>query len=470
MMDPPSPTVDLLGLPNEILLRILEHGICHKDLENVTLSCKTIFDLAKLAREKHLKIKERFSTFIVGDLQLYNGTEEPIINRSFHPVFALQELLANRDVAVDYCQTLKIGGVAHGGYVTSQYEDDVTEEAVSITQDLELQLKALAEQEPFKGNDDWFEQQLEGTYDLAYAIPLTFLHNITVLELVNCSDFLQRIDRDVWDDHKALAAMRDSHHRLQEIRLFGNHEDGGEDMEVFASFADLPSVRRLHGLHVTAESKRSEGCFLFEQASHITEIHLECSSIESFYLERLLGFIEGLEKFYYEHNRSINEMILHSGRGIICALRQYARETLQTLTYFDSSPETTAEDESVGCHLPSLHDFLVLRHVAIEYALFKPESSSECNEDDNERMYKLVDIMPSSLETLELYGRISKAEASFLFDAFCKQRKSRLPKLRKISVQRECDLDQSIQNDCEELGIEFAVVAHPTKKYPHEDY
>ncbi|KAL8855010.1 MAG: hypothetical protein Q9221_000206 [Calogaya cf. arnoldii] len=472
-MDPPSPSLDLLGLPNEILLRIIEYETRHKDFENFTSCCKTIFRLAKLARERHLKRKQKFSTFIVGDLHVYNGYEEPVVPRKVHPVFALRELLADKDTAVDYCQTLKFGGVNHGGFVTSQYEDGVAEEALSITQKLEPQLEALIGEEPFSdfsGSYEWIEKQIEGTCDLPFAIPLNFLHNITVLELVNCSEFLQELDRDPWGSHSVCSELRESHHHLKEIRLFGNHDGGGEVLEVLASFVDIPSVRRLHGFHITADSNQSDyDPSVFSRFRKITGIHFECSSIDSEYFEKLLCSIEALEDFYYEHNSAVNDEVLHNDQQIICGLENHARKSLQTLTYLDSSSES-AGDFDDSTYLPSLHDFSVLRHVAIDYSTLLPRHAPDCDPDDSKRMYKLVDMMPSTLETLEVYGPISSIEAASMFGDLRERKEERLPKLRKISMKRNFDLDQKIQDDCKELGIDLAVVDQPNKKYPHQDY
>lgn len=53
-----SPThFDLLGLPNELLLKIIEYEVLHEDLENLTLCSKAIFNLGKQVRDKHLKRK-----------------------------------------------------------------------------------------------------------------------------------------------------------------------------------------------------------------------------------------------------------------------------------------------------------------------------------------------------------------------------------------------------------------------------
>lgn len=468
VMDPRISRSSLLDLPNEVLLKIIEEETRHKDFENLTLCCKELYTLAARARAKHLQTKRKFATFIVGDLHLYNGLEEPVVPREVHPVFALQELLAHQDVAVEYCRTLKLGGVTSAGYVTGQYDADVTDEAFTITQKLAPQLKALTEQEPFADTDEWFERQLEGVCCLPYAVPLTFLHNITALELVNCSELLQGLDDHVWNDHNVFSGLQTSHHSLQEVRLLGTHDEGAE-FEVLASFTDIPSVRRLYGLHVVANSKKiEEGDFPYTRFHGITEIHIECSSIGSPYFARLLGSIGALEDFYYEHNQSIDDQAPCSGRKIICALQQHARETLQTLTYLDSSQESRGK-ESYMCYRTSLQDFLVLRHVAIEYPILKHEHGVWCDEVSM-RMYKLVDVMPRTLETLELFGPMSDIEVALLFSGLRERREERLPKLRKISMKRDLNLDQEVQDDCKELGIELATVDQPKKKYPHEDY
>ncbi|KAL8757124.1 MAG: hypothetical protein Q9199_002436 [Rusavskia elegans] len=147
-------------LQNNVQSKSIEKETRRKDFENLTSCCKTIFALA------NLNIKRKFSTFIVDDLHLYNGIEEPVVPRELHPVLALRELLADKDAAVNYCQTLRIGGVTQAGYVTGQYEDDVTGEASLITRELEPQLKALTDKGPFADSDEWIERQLEGVYDL----------------------------------------------------------------------------------------------------------------------------------------------------------------------------------------------------------------------------------------------------------------------------------------------------------------
>lgn len=58
-----------LGLPNEILLNIVEN-IQFEDIESVTLSCKQIRNLAPKILDQHLSRKLRFETVAIGQIQV----------------------------------------------------------------------------------------------------------------------------------------------------------------------------------------------------------------------------------------------------------------------------------------------------------------------------------------------------------------------------------------------------------------
>lgn len=57
-MDRTPTHFDLLGLPNELFLKTIEHEMQHEDLENLTFCSKPIFNLGKQSRAKHLKRKD----------------------------------------------------------------------------------------------------------------------------------------------------------------------------------------------------------------------------------------------------------------------------------------------------------------------------------------------------------------------------------------------------------------------------
>ncbi|KAL8895617.1 MAG: hypothetical protein Q9192_003537 [Flavoplaca navasiana] len=233
-------------------------------------------------------------------------------------------------------------------------------------------------------------------------------------------------------------------------------------------FLDIPSVRRLYGLCVKAQHHDDDN--LFARSSHITGLRFECSSIGSSFLENLFRSVEALEDFYYEHIHFLNDMVIYYGRSVICTLGEHTRKTLQTLTYLDIDCKPARDDVCDSFYLPSLHDFAVLKHVAIEYVLLRVERGFDCDQDDGVKMYRLVDVMPPTLETLELHGPISKAEVIFMFYSLRERSREQLSKLCKILMQRDVDLDQIIRNECKEPEIELAVVEPLRKKHPHPDH
>lgn len=56
-------TFNLLKLPREITLQIIEHSLHHEDLENFAMSSKAMFELSGKARDKHLDAKRGYHTF-----------------------------------------------------------------------------------------------------------------------------------------------------------------------------------------------------------------------------------------------------------------------------------------------------------------------------------------------------------------------------------------------------------------------
>lgn len=59
-----------------------------------------------------------------------------------------RELLADFDDAADYCKTLRVGGGDSEGHVTGDYDDNILDEAVTITRDLYPQLETFVASQP----------------------------------------------------------------------------------------------------------------------------------------------------------------------------------------------------------------------------------------------------------------------------------------------------------------------------------
>ncbi|KAI4220856.1 MAG: hypothetical protein L6R36_007320 [Xanthoria steineri] len=453
-----------LDLPNEILLNIIEHEVFHEDLENLALSSKTVFALAKQARTNHLHRKREFSTLIVGDVHLYQSEQEVgdwIVPRKHHPVQALRRLLLESDTTTDYCRVLRIGGVDRYGHMPGNYDNDLSHEAKTITRDLYSQLQAFILSQVFgkiNHTDYWIDRLLKDNYELSYAAALTSLHNIEVLELINCSWFVRK------KLLVHLSVMKSSHHRLRRVGLFGNHYQCGEPLAVLAKFAEIPSVRMICGLHVFGAYSDRSRWPSDPFCSSIEEMHFECSAIDASLWDKLLQSTDALKTFYYDHDDFLNCIPDFAPRRITFNLCLNAKKTLESLTLVNlSGTGSSCIDENESGFAVSLNDFLVLRHIAIDCSIF-------IDAEDTNNVFPLVDMLPASLETLELYSPGKDTDLLAMFRGLRDLRKKRLPWLRSISLQSVWDLwdfSQDIRNDCKMLGIRLAFVDGPKRKWPH---
>ncbi len=460
MMDSPSAHFRFLDLPTEIVLNIIEHEVFHEDLENLALSSKTVFALAKPARTNHLHWKREFSTFTVGDVHLCkseNEVREWIVPRKHHPVHALRRLLLEKDAAADYCRVLKMGGVDPTGYMSGIHHSHLSHEARTITRDLYSQLQTFIDAQVFgkiTHTEYWIDLQLEGKYELSYAAALVSLHNIEILELINCSEFVQE------ELLVHISVMKNTHRRLRRVGLFGDHHQCGETLAVLAKFAEIPSVRMICGLHVFGTCSEDWRWPSDSFRSSIEEMHFECSTIDASLLDKFLQSTDALKTFYYDHDDFLQCPPEFAPRRIIFNLGLNAQKTLESLTLVNLSGTGWCIDEDEGGFVVSLDDFLVLRHIAIDCSIF-------IDAKDTNDVFPLVDMLPASLETLELYSPGKDTDLAALFRGLRDLREKRLPRLRAISLQSVWDVSQEIRSDCKVLGIQLAFVDGPERKWSH---
>ncbi|KAI4262399.1 MAG: hypothetical protein L6R42_002429 [Xanthoria sp. 1 TBL-2021] len=218
-MDAPKSGLNLLDLPNEILLWIIDHATCLEDLENFTRCSKLICILATKTLSIRRARKRKYSIFVVGDVNFYEGNHVrqrvSTVPDQQHPIFALQKLLTESSIP-DYCKTLRIGDANNEGAMTGRYGDRVAVEAATIARNLNETLSSIDCNRTFLMAFDRLDLDgmQEGFYALAWAVPLIALPNIETLEMVNCSEFLQLLP--VFPD------MRPTHHHLKQVGLFGN--------------------------------------------------------------------------------------------------------------------------------------------------------------------------------------------------------------------------------------------------------
>ncbi|KAL8648943.1 MAG: hypothetical protein Q9226_005782 [Calogaya cf. arnoldii] len=387
-----QPVFDLLGLPQEIVVQIIEHEVHNKDLENLALCSKAIFALSRPALTKHLDMKRKYSTFIFGDVDIYGTAGSHPVPREAHPNFACSELLMNPAIA-DYCKILRIGGVDRDGYHTGVYQDSVYEEARRLYSQLLLQLEELLQKHPCAECNEAGEriepaENVEGY--LIYEVPFMLLKKIELLEL-----------------------------------------DGN--------------------------SSYCAPCPLIE------EVHMECSAISAWTFDCLLRSMKALRVFYYEQR-----MPRYCGpRSTLKILQQYASESLESLTFV--VPETGF---GYGGGEQSLRDFKTLKHIAIDSLLLihyvEVETPSDSSDDEGlitDGVSRLVDVLPPTLETIELYLPRDRKTFERTFEGLAELREERLPKLRSISLHQGTLVNRTMRRKLKKLGIELAFVDGPKRRW-----
>ncbi|KAL8913225.1 MAG: hypothetical protein Q9171_001939 [Xanthocarpia ochracea] len=456
---------NLLDLPDEILLQIIEHEICPNDLENFALCSKAVYYMSSKALGIHRARKREFSTFIVGDVHLYKDRSDrggPIVIRQHHPVFALEKLLAESTIP-DYCKILRIGGVNPKGNLNGR---DVRQEASTIAGGLHDRVAELVGTRPYQHHAKGIDMQRELSYQ-AFYLPLVTLRNIETLELVACATFIRTLP--------IFSIMRETHHRLKAIGLFGTWNFSCfTPSDILYMLAGIPSVRRMYGLGVGINSG-SRGLRDVENESlypALEELHFERSRIDCRDFKIFLSRIPELKIFFYDH--TTNARYDYGPGRVLAALKRYASESLESLTFIDRyrmTVETTGLLMwSNGAFIGSLRGFKVLKHVAIECCLFIIEQQDEdvaplqsglANRRGRDIcVSRLVDVLPPSLETLELY-RPKNFHIAPAFSGLQELREERLPKLRTISIQRKTRIVRQIREDCQHLGIELTFIEAP---------
>ncbi|KAL8789487.1 MAG: hypothetical protein Q9213_001100 [Squamulea squamosa] len=507
----------LLNLPQEIILDIIENELHDEDLENLALCSKTVFELASDALAKHREKKRRYAIFSFGDVYLYSPGERSLLARTVprevHPIFALKELLTDKNIA-KYAKMLKIGGVDDQGLFMGVFEEHVAQEAIDLAPTLTPHLEALTMTDSFiqsakarrwinRGLTGWhcrlytckecrmrfdrlehYERHLQTkdhkkriVYRVAYKIPIVVLPKIEVLELVNCAKSSQMFRR-------MFSVMRQTHPHLREVRLLGDHDGPHQDTWHLFRFAEVPSVRKICGLHIYDMVGNIPDIHP-TTSSLIEEIHLECCVISSRVVTDFLSCIQALKVFHYDHGGINSDS--YSSRYTLQTLRQYASGSLETLTFVDPhSMYIHTHDRNGGCQ--SLRDFKVLKHLAIECFFLTTTIFAEDMKDDEDVLKvedvhkvlergpetigrpggdvsRLVDVLPRSLETLELYRLGSEKDITLLFEGLRDLREERLPSLRTISIQEGIPVDFRIIEELEGIGIEVRRVEAPPKRW-----
>ncbi|KAL8662088.1 MAG: hypothetical protein Q9168_008308 [Polycauliona sp. 1 TL-2023] len=510
-MDRPLTHCYLLDLPNELLLKIIEHEVHHQDLENLTLCCKTIFALGRQARTKHLDLKKKYSLVEAGNISVEpsnisaGGLHRPL---GVHAIFVLLRALDDKTMA-DYCRTLRLG---NDDFQSDETVDDVP--AVELCRRIKSILRGSGRSEHIDVFD-WEAVEVYRDHDSACSLLLSLLPGTEVLELINGANPI-----DGFTPSRCY-----NYCFLQEVRILGAPNDCG-DFATLCALASIPSVRKVYGINTVGynhNSERSDQDYDSAGCSTVRDVHLERSAIQSQSLGYFLCTIKSLQSFHYERSTELSNPYPHDPRHLIDALLKYASQSLQSLTLIDTDALSDDRFGSFGC----LSDFRVLKHVALDFYTFTrrlpkvrhhgalefpgeakgakngeakgakkypfSESSMLSSVPSNRNTYfpsisdwtvdgipqglegllggthqsisRLVDVLPATLESLVLHRPRDIEHLENAFKDLAQLKEERLPNLCKVMIKGKDLPIGGIKDECHKVGISLEF--QPATRFLH---
>lgn len=422
----------LLGLPNETLIHIISY-VMPDDIENSTRCCRHLYILGLPYLRKHRKLKRTQSYLRLKSYQYDNGMSSvtrELCNIARNPCIAFYRTHLRYEDKASTDHLMNYGIDTNEIYIGDNKTCDSICENVTRSVYIDTDHRQV-----------WYNSILAGEQNPAFALLLTLLPNLRKLEL-NCNSF-RSISTTLLDNVAVMSLDCKGNHPLSKLlevtlegTLGGTAREDGAHIGTLALFAQLPSVRVLHGLMLDGGG--------FEEAlwpagvSQVTEIDIAYSSIDGLcFLHFLRGF-GNLRSFKLTVNEE--ESLGWDPNAVREALLMYAHGTLELLDISIENSDLEMEDHFFG----SLVDFDVLSIIRIDFGLFVEPRICKTK--------RLVDMLPASVKSLTLRQERDFDEELDLFAGLDELKHKRLPCLEEIIIYAD-QIEKHEISCCENLGI-----------------
>lgn len=295
------------------------------------------------------------------------------------------------------------------------------------------------------------------------AMLLTMLPNLRSVKLVSMHSDSEPLREMVW---AIAAANRDLKSPLygkalaKLVKIDADRDDTkyGEDITLYAPFMALPSLRLVHGHKIADEYRELPG----ESFGHdmellrprqIEEINIEYSAIGSDSWAWLLGNIENLKKFTYNHGGSmVGDADMECGK-VVDLLKKHASHSLVRLDLtagFTWTPVAWSMDGEryLDQFIGDLKAFQKLRVLRIDDWVFQKGEAGE--------IVRLADVLPASIRIVKLVERIEEGDLADLFRGLAEAKKSNLPELKKVILEGEYNIWKVMYDEITAAGVEIS--------------
>ncbi len=453
----------LMGLPNEILISIIE-ATEPEDIESFSTCCKLMYGLARHRLEEHKEKKRLFSHFSVD-----------FCKPNTHLDTQLRKLFSDERNRL-YPATMAVS-LLHGYKLMKEYEDSRTARTSSINglDKFEQQLDSrMAEVHSMIGleiggteAEEWGKHVKAGDSIATFLFLLALLPNLEKFSVAIVGDWPQMLSANYSRIIRLMTRAILEHEKnglsfggkLSECEVYGDF-DGDIEASLLPLFMVLPRMQKIQGCSLAMEN-----CFwpYADAVSQVVDLDLH-GAIDAVTLDEYIRGIRELKKFRFAYASCNN--VDWEPWGIVATLRQFAFRSLVYLNLTTDVPfEVDFIDISPG--IGSLRSFEVLETVRLHYVLLLEEvwtanSADEVNSAETSenlldkpliKGQNLVDFLPSSVRVFELED-IAEGELILdTFEGFPDDRVELLPNLRLIKLDAGDETNSQIEKICKKAGV-----------------
>lgn len=490
----------LLDLPNEILLQITRSTPV-EDIASFSLCNKHMHLLFGPVLQLHVERKQKYSKIRL----IHPHTYTHAYTITSNALMLLCDLLESPTIA-HYITKVIIDRCVNAscwlyGFRKSREEGTmlmrkpIAKHKTKLSAELDC-CPYIAKSE----REDWKSEILAGNEYTAFAFLITLLPNV---KSITISDGRFRADRlvevvfKIARAHRTLPERAHPLQKLAKVRLENCNEDFGTMTSVFKPFCALKSLRTLVGNGLQGsyddwdnkgesenddedenkdsdekglqdegikadinddeaghETKDDTEYKMVESGGGITRLSFKDSALHAQSLEMILRGTKDLREFEYSYDDASSNFgeVEWKPAAILQSLLCYASLSLISL---DLNGQYGSWDLRIGdspSYTNSPRNFKVWRQLRVQDGIFVRDILKK---GDIRRVYRIVDILPSSLEQLTLYSSFDHSiDLMRAFKGFPEMKESRLARLEEIELVDDLRIDESLKLACKQVGTE----------------
>ncbi|CAD6575260.1 MAG: hypothetical protein ASARMPREDX12_007168 [Alectoria sarmentosa] len=465
----------LLDLSNETLYLIIQNIHPH-DILSFSLCRKEVHLLTKETLKKVKTWEQAYTHVVLHGCHRHQENSHPLrLIRDIYMDWRIGEL--PQSLRVECCNVYENEGDNEDDdkeKKAKKMEDDITIQ--TIMQEIESYTKTRAATSGYLPSSELAGLcglVKEGCRAAMIDLLLLFLPNLESISLDSLHDY-------TWNGFFSTIAGQNLHRhppgssglsKLSKIQIFSSRADP-EDFDFLVQFAALPSMRTLYGQYVEAPGNDISMISPFgSRVSDVTEITLHQSAVRIGPLTQIFSGIQALKRFTYRHSTLLTDTSRMKAHKIIGALLEHAGESLEYLALTGHCSNRMSKQDD-HYNKGSLQGFRVLKEVFLNGAIYVdrvPCDGSSPNPDQgtygDRHQYAiraLVDVLPGSIETVQLTGRDVLLHLDGLLANMWLQKDLRLPNLNKIIVYTDPvpasgAWIRSLTQSCDNIGVTLEI-------------